>query len=56
MWTPKRNRVTHNRHEPVGAIEEARAFVRKHIPRGYAEFMNWGVINRGIPLEEFSET
>src|SRR5215210_4507101 len=37
-------------------IEEARAFVRKHIPKGYAEFMNWGVINWGIPLEEFSET
>ena len=37
-------------------IEEARAFVHKHIPKGYAEFMNWGVINWGIPLEEFSNT
>ncbi len=37
-------------------IEEARAFVKKHIPKGYAEFMNWGVINWGIPLEEFSNT
>jgi uncharacterized protein DUF1801 len=37
-------------------IEEARAFVQSHIPRGYAEFMNWGVINWGIPLEEFSNT
>src|SRR5215475_13250964 len=37
-------------------IEEARAFVRKHIPKGYAEFMNWGVINWGIPLEEFPDT
>jgi len=37
-------------------IEEARAFVHKHIPRGYAEFMNWGVINWGIPLEQFSNT
>lgn len=37
-------------------IDEARAFVHKHIPDGYAEFMNWGVINWGIPLEEFSET
>jgi len=35
-------------------IEEARAFVHRHIPEGYAEFMNWGVINWGIPLEEFS--
>ena len=32
------------------AIEEARAFVHRHLPKGYAEFMNWGVINWGIPL------
>jgi hypothetical protein len=38
------------------AIEEARAFVHRHIPTGYAEFMNWGVINWGVPLEEFSDT
>ena len=37
-------------------IEEARAFVYRHIPKGYAEFMNWGVINWGIPLEQFSNT
>ena len=37
-------------------IEEARALVHRHIPKGYAEFMNWGVINWGIPLEEFSDT
>jgi hypothetical protein len=37
-------------------IEEARAFVHRHIPAGYAEFMNWGVINWGIPLDEFSDT
>src|SRR5689334_5860540 len=37
-------------------IEEARALVRKHIPKGYAEFMNWGVINWGIPLEELPNT
>jgi len=42
--------------EKRAVIEEARALVRKHIPRGYAEFMNWGVINWGIPLEEFSDT
>jgi len=42
--------------EKRAVIEEARAFVRKHIPKGYAEFMNWGVINWGIPLEEFSNT
>jgi hypothetical protein len=38
------------------AIDEARAFVRKHLPKGYAEFMNWGVINWGIPLAEFADT
>jgi hypothetical protein len=37
-------------------IEVARAFVHRHIPKGYAEFMNWGVINWGIPLEEFPNT
>src|SRR5450432_3445070 len=42
--------------ERRAVIEEARAFVHTHIPKGYAEFMNWGVINWGIPLEEFSNT
>lgn len=37
-------------------LDEARAFVRRHIPKGYAEFMNWGVINWGIPLETFPDT
>jgi hypothetical protein len=37
-------------------IDAARAFVHGHIPKGYAEFMNWGVINWGIPLDEFSNT
>src|SRR4029079_16266726 len=42
--------------ERRAVIEEARAFVRRHIRKGYAEFMNWGVINWGIPLEDFSDT
>ena len=42
--------------EKRAVIEEARAFVHRHIPNGYAEFMNWGVINWGIPLEEFADT
>jgi hypothetical protein len=42
--------------EKRAVIEEARALVHTHIPKGYAEFMNWGVINWGIPLEEFSDT
>jgi hypothetical protein len=42
--------------EKRAVIEQARAFVRQHLAKGYAEFMNWGVINWGIPLEEFSDT
>ena len=42
--------------ERRAVIEEARAFVHRHLPKGYAEFMNWGVINWGSPLEEFSDT
>jgi hypothetical protein len=42
--------------ERRAVIEEARALVHKHIPKGYTEFMNWGVINWGIPLEEFATT
>ena len=42
--------------EKRAVLEEARALVHRHIPKGYAEFMNWGVINWGIPLEEFSDT
>src|SRR4029078_6546384 len=42
--------------EKRAVIEEARAFVHKHIPKGHAECMNWGVINGGIQIEEFSNT
>ena len=42
--------------ERRAVIEQARAFVLEHIPKGYAEFMKWGAINWGIPLEEFSNT
>ncbi len=42
--------------EKRAVIEETRAFVRKHLRKGYAEFMNWGVINWGIPLDEFADT
>ena len=42
--------------EKRAVIKEARAFVNKHISKDYAEFMNWGVINWGIPLKEFADT
>ncbi len=38
------------------AMDAALKLVRKHIPKGYVEFMNWGVINWVIPLAEFAET
>jgi hypothetical protein len=37
-------------------IDAVRAFVNKHIPRGYEEAMNWGVINWQIPLARFPDT
>src|SRR6476660_2396297 len=40
--------------EKRAVLEEARALVHRHIPKGDAEFMDWGVINWGIPVEEFN--
>ncbi len=42
--------------EKRAVIEAARKLVRANIPKGYAEYMGWGVINWGIPLAEFSNT
>ena len=42
--------------EKRAVIRAARKLVRTNIPKGYAEFMNWGAINWGIPLSEFSNT
>jgi hypothetical protein len=42
--------------ETRSVVTAARALVRKHIPRGYSEFVGWGGINWGIPLSEFSNT
>src|SRR4029078_3700459 len=42
--------------EKRAVIEQARALVHQHISKGHAEFMNWGVINWGIPLEQFADT
>jgi hypothetical protein len=42
--------------EKRAVITAARKLVRANIPKGYAEFMSWGVINWGIPLSEFSNT
>jgi hypothetical protein len=37
-------------------ITAARKFVHEHIPKGYAEFMSWGLINWGIPLSRYPDT
>jgi hypothetical protein len=42
--------------EKRAVIAAARELVRTNIPAGYAEFMNWGVINWGIPLKQFATT
>jgi uncharacterized protein YdhG (YjbR/CyaY superfamily) len=38
------------------AIAAVRAVVRKHLPKGYAEFVSWGMLNYGIPLSRFADT
>jgi hypothetical protein len=30
--------------------------VKKNLPKGYAEFVSWGMINYGIPLSRFPNT
>jgi hypothetical protein len=42
--------------EKRAVIAAGRKLVQANIPKGYAEFMNWGVINWGIQLSEFSNT
>ena len=42
--------------EKRAVIAAGRKLVQANIPKGYAEFMNFGVINWGIPLSEFSNT
>ena len=37
-------------------IERVRAVIRKRLPRGYAETMNWGMISYEIPLATYSTT
>jgi hypothetical protein len=37
-------------------VTAARALVRKHVSKDYAEYIGWGGINWGIPLSEFSNT
>ena len=42
--------------ERRGAISKVRDVVRRNLPAGYAEFMGYGMICWGIPLEQYPES
>ena len=37
-------------------ISQVRTLVQQHLPKGYEEVMNWGMITYEVPLSRFSET
>lgn len=37
-------------------IEQVRKLIRKNLPKGYEETMNWGMINYEIPLKRYPDT
>lgn len=37
-------------------IQRVRAVIRKHLPAGFEETMNWGMISYEIPLSAYSTT
>jgi hypothetical protein len=38
------------------AVSAVREVIRKNLPKGYEEVINWGMITYQIPLERYSET
>jgi hypothetical protein len=42
--------------ERRAVIAQVREFVRKHVPKGYEETMNWGMICWEIPLSRYPVT
>lgn len=42
--------------ERRAVVREVRDLVRKHLPKGYRETMNWGMISWEIPLERYPDT
>jgi hypothetical protein len=42
--------------ERAAAIGHVRALVNAHLPAGYVERMNWGMISWEVPLETYSDT
>ena len=37
-------------------IAKVRSVIRKHLPKGYEEAMNWGAITYQVPLKEYPDT
>jgi hypothetical protein len=37
-------------------LTEMRALIRKHLPKGYEEVVNWGMLSYEIPLERYPDT
>jgi hypothetical protein len=42
--------------ERRAVIAAVRKVILRHLPKGYREAMNWGIINYEIPLERFPDT
>jgi hypothetical protein len=42
--------------ERRAVVSAVRAVVKKHLPKGYVESMNWGMISYEIPLSRYPET
>ena len=37
-------------------IKKVRAVIKKNLPKGYKEVMNWGMISYEVPLKEYPDT
>ncbi|MGH9173010.1 MAG: DUF1801 domain-containing protein, partial [Vicinamibacterales bacterium] len=37
-------------------IAKVRSVIRKHLPKGYEEAMNWGAITYQVPLKRYPDT
>ena len=42
--------------ERRGVVTTMRELIRKHLPRGYEESANWGMLCWGVPLERHPDT
>lgn len=42
--------------ERRAVVSELRAFIRRNLPGGYAESVNWGMLSYEVPLERYPDT